>query len=118
VGVLLTAGAARFGVEVVDLVGAEVEELDEEEDAVGGEVAGVADLFDFGVGQGGFALLSVERGEAERERAEGDEEQCAILAISGGGHEGLPQGAKARHLAEFREAKAKALAYLEASALL
>ena len=65
-GVLLAAGAAGMGVEVVDLLGAEVEELDEEKDAVGGVVAGLADLVDLGLGEVGIALLGVEgRGEGE-----------------------------------------------------
>src|ERR1019366_1094303 len=48
VGVLFAAGAAGFGVEVLNLLGAHVEEFHEEEDAVAGDQAGVADLFDLG----------------------------------------------------------------------
>ena len=60
VGVLLATGAAGMGVEVVDLLDAEVEEFDEEEDALVGVVAGLADLLDLGVGEGGVARLGVE----------------------------------------------------------
>jgi len=59
-GILLAAGAAGFGVEVMEFLGAEVEEFDEEEDAVGGDVARVADLLDFLVGEGRFGNLGVE----------------------------------------------------------
>ncbi len=69
VGVLLAAGAAGMGVEVVEFLGAEVEEVDEEEDAVGGVVAGLADLVDLGLGEGGVARLGAERrGEDEKVR--------------------------------------------------
>jgi hypothetical protein len=60
VGVLLAAGAAGMGVEVLNLLDAEVEELDEEEDALGGVVAGFADLLDLCVGEGGLVALGVE----------------------------------------------------------
>jgi hypothetical protein len=66
VGVLLAAGAAGMGVEVVEFLGAEVEEVDVKKDAVGGVVAGLADLFDLGLGEVGVG--SAGRGEVRRER--------------------------------------------------
>ena len=48
-GVLFAAGAARLGVEVLDLLEAEIVEFDEEEDAIAGEVARLADLVGFAV---------------------------------------------------------------------
>jgi hypothetical protein len=80
VGVLLAAGAAGLGVEVVELLGAQVEELDEEQDAVGGDVPGFADLFDLGVGEGGGMELGVkERGEdcSDCDREDDPEGTCA-----------------------------------------
>jgi len=73
VGVLLATGAAGMGVEVVQFLGAEVEELDEEKDAVGGEVAVLSDLVDLSLGEVGVALLGVEgRGEGEQHEDEGE----------------------------------------------
>jgi hypothetical protein len=70
VGVLLAAGTAGMGVEVVQLLSAEVEEVDVKKDAVCGVVAGFADLVDLGLGEVGVARLGVER------RGEGDEREC------------------------------------------
>jgi len=97
VGVLLAAGAAGLGVEVVDLLGAEVEELDEEEDAVGGVVAGVADLLDLFLAEGGIAGLGGERwGEGEerkgRDGVQHERDAGAIPEIAVDGHEGYPRG--------------------------
>ena len=64
-GVFFAAGAAGLGVEVLDLLEAQVVEFDEEEDAIAGEVAGLADLVDFAVGEGGRGDLGAQgRGEA------------------------------------------------------
>ena len=72
-GVLLAAGAAGMGVEVVQLLGAQVEELDEEKDAVGGVVAVLSDLIDLGLGEGGVGRLGAE-GNGEGEEYEGEDE--------------------------------------------
>jgi hypothetical protein len=62
-----------MGVEVLDLLDAEVEEFDEEEDAGVGVVAGVADLVDLGLGEGGVGLLGVEGwGEGEQQSSSED----------------------------------------------
>jgi hypothetical protein len=72
VGVLLAAGTAGTGVEVVHLLSAKVEELDEEKYAVGGIVAVLADLVDLGLGEGGVGRLGVKRsGEGEEYEDEG-----------------------------------------------
>jgi chorismate synthase len=56
-----------MGVEVVEFLGAEVEEVDVKKDAVGGVVAGLADLVDLGLGEVGVARLGAERrGEDEK----------------------------------------------------
>ena len=72
-GVLLAAGAAGMGVEVLQLLGAEVEELDEEKDAVGGVVAILSDLVDLSLGERGVFLLGAE-GNGEGEKREGEDE--------------------------------------------
>ena len=74
VGVLLAAGTAGMGVEVVQLLGAQVEELDEEKDAVGGVVAVLSDLVDLGLGEGGVAGLGAERRGEGEEEGEGEGE--------------------------------------------
>jgi hypothetical protein len=75
VGVLLAAGSAGMGVEVVEFLGAEVEEVDEEKDAVGGIVAVLPDLVDLGLGEGGVGGLGAERsGEGEESEGEGEGE--------------------------------------------
>ena len=60
VGVLFAAGLARMGVEVLDGLVAGVEELDEDEDAIVGEVGGVAELLDLTFGESGVVALGVE----------------------------------------------------------
>jgi hypothetical protein len=57
----------------VNLLGAEVEELDEQEDAVGGIQAGVANLLNFGLSEGGFGDLG---GGGERDEQPGDGAEC------------------------------------------
>jgi hypothetical protein len=63
-----------MGVEVLDLLDAEVEEFDEEEDAGVGVVAGVADLVDLGLGEGGVVVdLGVEGwGQGEQQSSSED----------------------------------------------
>jgi hypothetical protein len=62
-----------MGVEVVQLLGAEVEELDEEKNTVRGEVAVLADLVDLSLGEVGIALLGEEgRCDGEEHEDEGD----------------------------------------------
>jgi hypothetical protein len=73
VGVLLAARVAGVGVEVVQFLGAEVEKLDEEKDAVGGIVAVLADLVDLSLGEGGVAWLGAE-GRGEGKKREGEDE--------------------------------------------
>ncbi len=51
VGVLLAAGLAWVGVEILDGFVAGVEELDEDEDAIVGEVGGLAELLDLAFGE-------------------------------------------------------------------
>jgi hypothetical protein len=106
VGILLAAGAAGMGVEVLNLVDAEVEEFDEEEDAGFGVVAGVADLVDLGLGEGVVVLdLGVERWG----QREGENEGCCDAGSDGsGGHEGVPQGLKPFPLRGWEKPSVKA----------
>src|ERR1700742_4190966 len=60
VGVLFAAGFARMSEELLNCLGAGVEELDEEEDAVVGDVGRFAELFDLAFGEGAFFGLSVK----------------------------------------------------------
>jgi hypothetical protein len=121
VGVLLAAGTAGLGVEVVDLLGAEVEELDEEDDAIVGDKAAGTDLLDLAFGESGLMGLCVEgRGEEEdsdRER-ETAEERARDLGCTpkslGHGQEGIPQGLKPISSRRPGRPKPKGLGYLEA----
>jgi hypothetical protein len=66
VGVLFAAGFAGMGEEILNGLVARVEELDEDEDAIIGEVSGLAELLDLAFGQSTFAALGVEgQGESE-----------------------------------------------------
>jgi hypothetical protein len=67
VGVLLAAGLARAGEEILDGFVAGIEEFDEKEDAVAGIIGGFAELLDFAVGESGFGSLGVQ-GKSEREQ--------------------------------------------------
>jgi len=58
--VLFAAGTAGDGVEILDALGAGVEELDVEENAVGGDVGGFADLLDLGLGECVLVALGVD----------------------------------------------------------
>ncbi len=81
-GVLLAAGAAGLGVEVVNLLGTQVEELHEEQDAVGGFVAGFADLLNFFVGEVGLLLRLGVEGYGERgEEGEDRQQRQAEAAL-------------------------------------
>ena len=76
VGVLLAARLAGVGEEVLDGLVAGVEEFDEDQDAVVGDVGGVTELLDLAFGEGGVAALRVEvrredqQDESEREWSE------------------------------------------------
>jgi hypothetical protein len=68
VGILFAAGPAGMSEEVLDLLVARVEELDEDEDAIAWEIGGVAELFYFTFRQGVVAALGVEgRDEGEED---------------------------------------------------
>src|ERR1019366_3261759 len=101
VSVLLAAGAAGLGVEVLNCLGARVEEFDEEDDAVAGDKASIAHLIDLLLGEGRPLLLGVERRSDEDGRGEdgqGESEKKsthdrdAIPTITDGGHEDYPRG--------------------------
>ncbi len=76
VGVLFAAGLAGVGEEVLDGFVAGVEELDEDEDAIVGEVGGVAELLDLAFGEGGVVALCACRGRVSEE-SEGEEETAS-----------------------------------------
>ncbi len=68
VGILFAAGPAGMGEEVLDLLVARVEELDEDEDAIAWEVGGVAELLYLAFREGVVAALGVEgRDEGEED---------------------------------------------------
>ena len=71
VGVLFAAGFAGVGEEILDGLVAGVEELDEDEDAVGGEVGGVAELLDLAFRERGVGVLRVQ-GQSESQEDEGE----------------------------------------------
>jgi hypothetical protein len=73
VGVLFAAGFAGVGEEVLDPFVARVEELDEDEDAIAGEVGGFAELLDLAFRHGIVFALSVE-GQSKSEENEGERE--------------------------------------------
>jgi hypothetical protein len=76
VDVLFAAGASDLGGQIVNPVGASVEKLDEDEDAVVRQAVGVAELLDLGVGEGVPLALGAEmRRDAEKEA---DGEQKAV----------------------------------------
>ena len=84
VGVLLTAGLARVREEVADGVGALVEELDVDEDAVAGDVGGVAELLDLAFGEGVVVALGVDRRrEAHERRSQQNESEGETTVHSG-----------------------------------
>ena len=66
VGVLLAAGSAGFGVEVLYGFDARVNELDEHEDTVGRDVGSFPELLDLFFREGGVAALGAGGG-CERE---------------------------------------------------
>jgi hypothetical protein len=73
-----------MGVEVVEFLGAEVEEVDVKKDAVGGVVAGLADLFDLGLGEVGVGWLGAERcGESEEREGEGERAGHEATSVEG-----------------------------------
>jgi hypothetical protein len=72
--VLIAAGAAGLGYEILDGFGASVEELNKDDYAIRGDVGRLAELLDFGLREAGFAPLEgVERRgcKEEEEGAEG-----------------------------------------------
>ena len=73
VRVLFAAGFARVREEFLNGFVADVEELDEDEDAIVGDVGGFAELFDLAFRERRVGTLSV-KGKDEREENEGERE--------------------------------------------
>ena len=73
VGVLFAARFAGMGEEILDLLVARVEELDEDEDAIAGIVGRVAELLDLALRHRGVGALSV-KGQRESEEDESERE--------------------------------------------
>jgi hypothetical protein len=74
VGVLFAARFAWVGEEILDLLVAGVEELDEDEDAIAGIVGGVAELLDLAFRHSTVAALLSVKGQSESEENESERE--------------------------------------------
>ena len=80
VSVLFAAGFAGVGEEILDRLVAGVEELDEDHDAIVGDVGGVAELLDLAFRQDGVVPLRGQ-GQAESEENESSERRSPIGAF-------------------------------------
>jgi len=79
VGVFFAARFARMGEEILDGFVAGVEELDEDEDAIVGDVGGVAKLLDLSFGEGFIVSLRAQRqskSEKHKDEREPSEHGC------------------------------------------
>jgi hypothetical protein len=73
VGILFAAGFAGVSVKVLDPLVAGVEELDEDDDAIAGEVGRFAELLNLAFRHGVVVALSVQ-GQSKSEENEGERE--------------------------------------------
>jgi hypothetical protein len=88
VSVLLAAGFAGVGEELLNGFVAVVEEFDEDQDTVVGDIGGGAKLLDFGFGEDGIAALGVQRqGESAQEERVGEATEHAVLVAEDLGEE-------------------------------
>jgi hypothetical protein len=74
VGVLFAAGFARVSVKIKDRLVSGVEKLDEDRDAIVGDVGRLAELFDLALREGVVAVLGVERQNESEEKNERERE--------------------------------------------
>ena len=79
VEIVFAAGSAGLGDEFLDSFRAGVEEFDKGGDAVGGDVGGLAELLDLGVGHGFVGVLGVEGERGEKKQEGGERAEDAMV---------------------------------------